>query len=71
MNRHSTRLRAGRLAMAVAGTVAASLALAGCGGGAASTAESPAASDIDPDGIIEAGISYTLNGSFDPMVASG
>ncbi|MCR2185590.1 hypothetical protein NSX52_23820, partial [Salmonella enterica] len=47
-----------------------SLALAGCGG-AAGTAESPAASDIDPDGIIEAGISYTLNGSFDPMVASG
>lgn len=72
MNRHITRRRAGRFAMAVAGTVAASLALAGCGGGAASTPdESPAASEVDPDGIIEAGISYTLNGSFDPMVASG
>lgn len=72
MNRHITRRRAGRFAMAVAGTVAASVALAGCGAGTTSTPdESAAASVIDPDGIIEAGISYTLNGSFDPMVASG
>ncbi|WP_338371982.1 hypothetical protein, partial [Enterococcus faecium] len=58
--------------MAVAGTVAASVALAGCGAGTTATPdESAAASEIDPDAIIEAGISYTLNGSFDPMVASG
>lgn len=72
MNRHFTRRRAGRFAMAVAGTVAASVALAGCGAGTTATPdESAAASEIDPDAIIEAGISYTLNGSFDPMVASG
>jgi peptide/nickel transport system substrate-binding protein len=72
MNRHITRRRAGRFATVVAGTVAASLALAGCGGGtSADPEESGAAAEVDPDGIIEAGISYTLNGSFDPMIASG
>lgn len=72
MNRHHTRRRAGRFAIAIAGTVAASIALAGCGGGTANKPEeSAAASEINPDGVIEAGISYTLNGSFDPMVASG
>ncbi|WP_309104431.1 ABC transporter substrate-binding protein [Microbacterium sp.] len=72
MNRHLTRRRAGRFAVAIAGTVAASIAFAGCGGGTANTpAENPASSEIDPDGIIEAGISYALSGSFDPMVASG
>jgi peptide/nickel transport system substrate-binding protein len=58
--------------MVIAGTVAASIALAGCGGGsAAAPEESTGAADIDPDAIIEAGISYALSGSFDPMIASG
>ncbi|MFS0853531.1 ABC transporter substrate-binding protein [Microbacterium sp. 179-I 3D4 NHS] len=72
MNRHVTRARKGRFAMVIAGTVAASVALAGCGGGStAEPEESAAAAEIDTDAIIEAGISYSLNGSFDPMIASG
>jgi peptide/nickel transport system substrate-binding protein len=55
----------------VAGTVAAAVVLAGCGGAAANTSPTEAASAVDPDGIIEAGISYALSGSFDPMIASG
>lgn len=72
MNRNITRSRGGRFAIAVAGTVAAAVVLAGCGGAATPTDDSSAAAgEIDPDGIIEAGISYALSGSFDPMVASG
>jgi len=72
MNRIPTGRTAGRLAAAVAGTVAAAVVLAGCAGGTATTPSSNAAAgDIDPDGIIEAGISYALGGSFDPMIASG
>ncbi|MDY0983578.1 ABC transporter substrate-binding protein [Microbacterium sp. CFBP9023] len=72
MNRHVTRRRAGRFTTLIAGTVAASVVLAGCAAGATPAAdESASAGDIDADAIIEAGISYTLNGSFDPMVASG
>lgn len=72
MNRNITRGRGGRFAIAIAGTAAAAIALAGCGGAAAPDAGgAPAASEIDPDGIIEAGISYSLNGSFHPMVACG
>jgi peptide/nickel transport system substrate-binding protein len=71
MNRIPTRRRAGRLAAAVAGTVAAAVVLAGCGGAAANTSPTEAASAVDPDSIIEAGISYALSGSFDPMIASG
>jgi len=72
MNRHVTRRRAGRFATLVAGTVAASAVLAGCAAGATPAPDDGAsAGAVDPDAIIEAGISYTLNGSFDPMVASG
>lgn len=74
MNRNITRTRGGRFAIAVAGTAAAAIALAGCGGAAntgTGTGTEAGAADIDPDGIIEAGISYSLSGSFDPMVASG
>ncbi|MGP6170418.1 ABC transporter substrate-binding protein [Microbacterium sp. A204] len=72
MNRNITRRRGGRLAMAIAGTAAAAIALAGCGAGAANDASgTEAAGEIDPDAIIEAGISYALSGSFDPMIASG
>src|SRR5690349_12004572 len=72
MNRHVTRRRAGRFTTLVAGTVAASAVLAGCAAGATPAPDDGAsAGAVDPDAIIEAGISYTLNGSFDPMVASG
>ncbi|MCC2031495.1 ABC transporter substrate-binding protein [Microbacterium allomyrinae] len=72
MNRSTSRRRAGRLAVVAAGTVATALVLAGCGSSATPTAEDSApAAAVDPDGIIEAGISYALSGSFDPMIASG
>ncbi len=71
MNRILVRGRAGRLAIAVAGTVAAAVVLAGCGGASTAPSSSAAAAEVDPDGIIEAGISYALSGSFDPMIASG
>ena len=62
----------GRFATAIAGTVAAAIVLAGCGGaGNGPTGGDGASGDVDPDAIIEAGISYALSGSFDPMVASG
>lgn len=71
MNRMLARRRAGRLSATIAGTVAVAVVLAGCGGTSPSSGDSAAAAAIDPDGIIEAGISYSLNGSFDPMIASG
>lgn len=74
MHRTPSRHRAGRLAAAVAGTAIAAIVLAGCGASATSTSApdtAAAAAEVDPDGIIEAGISYSLNGSFDPMIASG
>jgi len=72
MNRFTSRRRAGRFAVVAAGTVATALVLAGCGGGAASTdSGSSSTATVDPDGVIEAGISYALSGSFDPMIASG
>ncbi|MGK9149390.1 ABC transporter substrate-binding protein [Plantibacter flavus] len=66
-----TRRRAGRVTALVVGTVATAIVLAGCGASNPSTSGSTASAAIDPDGIIEAGISYSLNGSFDPMIASG
>lgn len=71
MNRYSTRTRAGRLAVVAAGTVATALVMAGCGSAATAPESTPAAAEVDPDAIIEAGISYALSGSFDPMLASG
>mgnify|MGYP003583202426 CR=1 FL=1 len=72
MNRYTTRTRRGRLAVAAAGAVATALVLAGCGPAPSSTPEQASASaEVDPDGVIEAGISYALSGSFDPMIASG
>ncbi|GAA1585851.1 ABC transporter substrate-binding protein [Leucobacter aridicollis] len=71
MNR-TTQRRAGRFAATAAGTLAAALALTACGGaGAQPESNAGAEASVDPDGIIEAGISYALSGSFDPMVASG
>jgi len=72
MNRNTTRTRRGRFAVVAAGIVATALVLAGCGSsGSAAPDKTEAAAEVDPDGIIEAGISYALSGSFDPMIASG
>ncbi|MDN4480255.1 ABC transporter substrate-binding protein [Demequina muriae] len=75
MNTIPTQRRVGRSTAVTAGFLAAALLLAGCAGAttddASDDASSANSSDIDPNAIIEAGISYTLNGSFDPMIASG
>lgn len=75
MNRITSRRGASRLAVVAAGTVASALVLAGCGGSgsteSSTSEESTSTATINEDGIIEAGISYALSGSFDPMVASG
>ena len=70
MNRTPIRRRAGRVTVAVAGTVAAAVVLAGCTTGTSDATSEPS-SKVDPAGVIEAGISYALSGSFDPMIASG
>jgi peptide/nickel transport system substrate-binding protein len=57
--------------MAIAGTAVPAIVLAGCGGAADPGTGTAGSGDIDPDATIEAGISYALSGSFDPMVASG
>ncbi|MCM3660954.1 ABC transporter substrate-binding protein [Georgenia satyanarayanai] len=62
-----------------AAVLAGALALTACGGGDAEGEDpsadadgTPAASgEVDPDAIIEAGISYSLSGGFDPMTTSG
>lgn len=71
------RRNARRLGIAATGTIAA-LLLAACAPGTTdpeSTSEaSPSetnTSAINADAIIEAGISYALGGSFDPLLASG
>ena len=72
MQATTSRSRVGRLAAAVAGTAIAAIVLAGCGSSASPATESSApAAAVDPDAIIEAGISYSLGGSFDPILASG
>lgn len=64
MKRFTPHGRKGRFGVFVAGALATALALAGCSAGGTSTAK------IDPNAIIQAGISYTLSGSFDPILAS-
>lgn len=72
MTRYIPRRRGTRFATALAGSIAVAVALSGCGAAATDKNDAGAnAGEIDPDAIIEAGISYSLNGSFDPMVASG
>jgi peptide/nickel transport system substrate-binding protein len=61
------------VATAAAGLVVA-LGLAACSGGG--TAQSPAGEgtaqgEVDQDAVIEAGISYSLSGGFDPMTTTG
>lgn len=73
----SRRRTVGVTAAALAGV----LALGACGSGdtgggdaddaTTQPADAPAAGDIDPDAVIEAGISYSLSGGFDPMTTSG
>ncbi|WP_265522260.1 ABC transporter substrate-binding protein [Oerskovia flava] len=58
------------VAMAVVGV----LGLTACSGGTAEddTAQgTDAPGEIDPDAVIEAGISYSLSGGFDPMITTG
>jgi peptide/nickel transport system substrate-binding protein len=68
--RFTSRHRAGRLAALTAGGVAVALVLAACSSSATPETNGPAGA-VDPDAIIEAGISYALGGSFDPMLATG
>lgn len=72
MIQNTSRRRAGRLAALAAGLVAAALVFSGCTG-STSTAGSatPTTKAVDPNATIEAGISYSLGGSFDPILASG
>ena len=71
-----------RALSATAVAVAGALVLAACGNGAgnddtpagdddATEVGEVAEGDIDPNAIIEAGISYSLSGGFDPMTTSG
>jgi peptide/nickel transport system substrate-binding protein len=55
------------------GAVATVLLSSACSGGSAGSANGGVGADgeVSPDAIIEAGISYSLGGSFDPMLASG
>ena len=72
----STLIGARRAPVAIIALAAsASLVLSACGGGGTTPDSSgtpgAAAGEIDPDAIIEAGISYSLSGGFDPMVTTG
>ncbi|WP_066464128.1 ABC transporter substrate-binding protein [Sanguibacter suarezii] len=62
-----------------AAVLASSLLLGACGGsspaneqsGSTGSAEATDPADIDPDAIINAGISYPLGSGFDPMITTG
>ncbi len=60
---------------AVAAGVVLALGLAACSGGDAAqddpTEGTAAQGEIDQDAVIEAGISYSLSGGFDPMITTG
>ncbi|MGW9630306.1 ABC transporter substrate-binding protein [Agromyces sp. NPDC055520] len=66
-----TRRRRARWAAALAGTVAVTVALSACTPPAEDDVAPSPTAEIDPDATIEAGISYSLGGSFDPLLASG
>ncbi len=71
---HPTRVQRRRALAVVAGTAATALFLGACASntaGDAAAPDAPAAGEVNSDAIIEAGISYSLGGSFDPMLASG
>ena len=65
------RRNAARVTAVAAGVIAASLAFSGCTGAGTSPDKSAGSGEIDPTATIEAGISYSLGGSFDPILASG
>ena len=79
--RTSSFTRSRRRTVGVTAALAGVLALGACGSGdtgggdaddaTTQPADAPAAGDIDPDAVIEAGISYSLSGGFDPMTTSG
>ncbi len=72
MNRHTPRRAQRRRALTVvAGVALSATMLAACAGQPSTDGGVPSAGEIDSDAIIEAGISYSLSGSFDPMLASG
>ncbi len=56
-----------RAVVALTVATAVSLALGACAGSAPTA---PSGAEIDPDAIIEAGISYALSGAFDPMLTT-
>lgn len=73
MNRTDSRRRRNGRFTAVAGATVAALALAACSGAASAPepTDTGSAAEVDPNAVIEAGISYSLGGSFDPAFASG
>lgn len=62
--------RAG-LAVATVLMLAVSACSAGGGSSTEETGAAAATGAVDPDAVIEAGISYSLSGGFDPMVTTG
>ncbi|GAA1797517.1 ABC transporter substrate-binding protein [Agromyces neolithicus] len=66
----TTSRRRAKWAAALAGTVAVTVALSACTPPSQNDDAAPAG-EVDPSATIEAGISYSLGGSFDPMLASG
>ncbi|MCD2441243.1 ABC transporter substrate-binding protein [Agromyces sp. SYSU K20354] len=66
----TTRRGRAKWAAALAGTVAVTVALSACTPSSQNEASAPSG-EVDPSATIEAGISYSLGGSFDPMLASG
>lgn len=73
---HITRRKAS-VGLASVAILALGISACSSGGNAATSpsaggdSSSAAAAEIDPDAVIEAGISYALNGGFDPMVTTG
>lgn len=73
----STAHRKATVGLATMAVLALGISACSGGGNAATSpsaggdSSSAAASEIDPDAVIEAGISYALNGGFDPMITTG
>ncbi|WP_232331319.1 ABC transporter substrate-binding protein [Agromyces laixinhei] len=67
----TTRRGPAKWAAAIAGAAAVTVALSACTPPAQNDDASAPAGEVDSSATIEAGISYSLGGSFDPMLASG
>lgn len=75
-NFSKVRRRLPRRTVLTGAAASAVLFLSACAGGSAGAGtpageSSASQASIDPNAIIETGISYSLNGTFDPMTASG